>query len=213
VPKTLTEGDAASGPDAAWPVLQCRGVRVAWAELITVAALAACGYSKIPRPAYVGQPSSSLVEVRYPPPPARVEIVPDPPREGAVWIDGEWTWRGQRWAWKRGRWVMPPPDAAFAPWTSVRNGDGTLYWAEGQWRDRNGKEVPAPTVLALAHASPGEIVNAEGEQVPTGRNILPEGVDGGAHRSTPPVATDVPEAGAGGGAGGPAGEREGDASP
>jgi hypothetical protein len=119
------------------------------------------------------------VEVEYPPPPARVEFVPLSPREDAVWIDGEWTWQGRRWAWKRGRWVLPPPAIAFAPWTSIRNGDGTLFWAEGSWRDAKGNEAPAPAVLALGKANPGEVVNAEGEETPTGRNIIPEGADAG----------------------------------
>src|SRR5262249_19876160 len=103
--------------------------------LVVTIAIVACGHARLPRPPYVQQPTSALVEAPYPPPPARVEVVPDSPRDEAVWVDGEWTWHGRRWAWRRGRWVVTPSGGAFSPWTTVRNGDGTLYFAEGTWRD------------------------------------------------------------------------------
>jgi hypothetical protein len=109
-----------------------------------VIAFVACGHARLPRPPYVGHPTSALVEVPYPPPPSRVEFVPPQPQDGAVWIDGEWTWRGRRWAWRSGRWVTVPAGATFSPWTSVRNGDGTLYFAPGTWRNAKGEDMRAP---------------------------------------------------------------------
>src|SRR5689334_3320659 len=69
----------------------------------SVLALALFGCSSsLPHPTYTPQPQSALVEVAFPPPPARPEIVPDKPSDDAVWIDGEWAWRGRRWAWRSG---------------------------------------------------------------------------------------------------------------
>jgi hypothetical protein len=125
--------------------------------------LVACGISRLPQPEYVSQPTSALERVPYPPPPARVEFVPDKPRADAVWVDGEWTWQGRRWAWRAGRWVIPPKDAAFAPWIAVRDKSGVLYVAAGTWRDKAGKEVEEPGALASGRPAGGSVVNPEGE--------------------------------------------------
>jgi hypothetical protein len=134
-------------------------------------ALVNCGHARLPRPPYVGQPTRALVEVSYPPPPARVELVPESPQSDAVWIDGEWSWRRRGWAWRSGRWVTVPAGAAFSPWTSVRNGDGTLYFAPGAWRNAKGEDVVAPKALARGSAGRGSVVDPEGDVEPTGRNI------------------------------------------
>lgn len=149
---------------------------LAAAGLLIGAGAVACGYARLPQPRYVRQPTSALVEVPYPPPPARAEFVPARPRDGAVWLDGEWLWQGRRWAWRRGRWVIPSPGAAFSPRALVRNEAGTLFWAEGRWRDaKTGVEVADPPVLAIGHASPGEVVDAEGDTTSTGQDVVPEG--------------------------------------
>jgi hypothetical protein len=83
-----------------------------------------------------------------------------------VWVDGEWIWQGRRWAWKPGRWVVPPPNAAFAPWTTVRNAEGALFVAAGAWRDHDGAEVPAPEAVAVGLATRGTTVTAEGDVEP-----------------------------------------------
>lgn len=139
---------------------------------VSLAAVAlACGASRLPAPPYVAHPTSALQEVAYPPPPARVEYVPPLPRDGAVWIDGEWTWQGERWAWKRGRWVMPPASAAYSPWTTSRDRSGNLYLAEGKWRDRELRELPDPPPLAVSATRGGAVTNAEGERVPVTQNV------------------------------------------
>ena len=137
----------------------------------------ACGAERLPGPAYVGQPTAALVEVPYPPPPARAEYVPRSPNERAVWIDGEWIWQGQRYGWKPGRWVIPPDDgalshgAAYAPWTTVRNSAGTLYLAGGTWRDRSGREIPPPQQLRIGTTRPGAITDPEGDTFPPGQIV------------------------------------------
>ena len=73
------------------------------------------------------------IAVPYPPPPARVEIVPPGGADKAVWIDGEWQWRSRRWVWLPGRWEVPYPGAYYAPATTVRRADGALVWFAGAW--------------------------------------------------------------------------------
>src|SRR5450432_2948884 len=106
--------------------------------LLAITFLAAgCGGSPPPHPPWVRQPTSALMEIPFPPPPARAEYMPKSPVSNAVWIDGEWRWKGRRWAWESGRWVVTPPGAGFAPWVTVRNGDRLLFLASGTWRDAN----------------------------------------------------------------------------
>ncbi len=156
----------------------------AWFELgrwfvfgvgVVLLVLSSCGQT-LPKPLMTRHPREAFAEVPFPPPPGRVEFIPAQPRDGAVWIDGEWTWEpmGKRWSWKYGRWVAPLPGARYAPSTLVRASDGTLFFAAGAWRDAHGQEVPAPAVLALARASEEDVVNPEGTKEPTGTNVLPE---------------------------------------
>lgn len=133
------------------------------------AAAFACGAPKLPAPPYVEQPTSALTEVPYPPPPARAEAVPPEPKdEGAVWLDGEWTWQTRRWAWKPGRWVKPPSGARFSPWTTVRDRTGTLYFAAGRWRDAKGAEISEPEPLAVGGPAPAAVISPEGQEVREG---------------------------------------------
>lgn len=113
---------------------------------------AACG-ARLPTPPTGAHPASSTnyVEVPYPPPPARVEVVPPAPQErGAVWVDGEWAWQGKRWSWLPGGWVVPPLGAYFAPWLVYRLDNGRLLFAPGAWHAANGERLPNPVVLDAA---------------------------------------------------------------
>lgn len=127
----------------------------------------ACGKS-VPSPKYTSHPTSALIQVPYPPPPARAEAVPDVDTDNAVWIDGEWVWQTRRYAWRAGRWVIPPSGAKFAPWTSVRDKSGTLFFANGVWRSGDGHEVtePPPVVKGTPRGAP--VVTPEGDDVPVG---------------------------------------------
>ena len=152
--------------------------RAVWCAAALMAGALSCR-AKLPTPRYSAQPTSALVAVPYPPPPARVEIVPDRPQDGAVWVDGEWSWDGRRWGWKLGRWVAPPPSATFSPWTTVR-GRGGCSIAAGAWRDEQGAKVAEPQPLAVADASTGPVVGPNGESFPTGQNIEPSEEDAGS---------------------------------
>jgi hypothetical protein len=137
------------------------------AALPVMLAMLACG-GDLPRPRYVPQVSAALVPVGYPPPPARVEFIPESPRSGAVWIDGEWGWIGSKWAWTKGRWVEAPTNASFSPWTMVRDEVGTVYFASGIWKDQAGHPLPPPPPLAAGRARPGDVTSPEGDDEKTG---------------------------------------------
>jgi hypothetical protein len=117
--------------------------------VLALPSLASCGRS-LPTPRTGPQPENAFIEVPYPPPPARVEVLPKQPHAGAVWVDGQWLWQGQRWIWSPGGWVAAPARAYFAPWALERASDGRLRFAPPSWRDDRGHEIPAPPVLAVA---------------------------------------------------------------
>lgn len=130
--------------------------------------------SALPRPPYTAHTSDDLVAIPYPPPPARIETVPEPSDARAVWVGGEWSWNGRRWGWRRGRWVIPPQGAAFAPWQAVRGPTGELYFAPGIWRGADGGTVDEPPAVGEARGTRLSIVNLDGEDEPTGADIRPE---------------------------------------
>ena len=123
----------------------------------------------LPRPAFVQQKTEALTEVGYPAPPARVEFIPKQPNPTAVWLDGEWSWSGSKWSWSSGRWVVAPAGARFAPWTTVRDELGKVYFAGSSWRDASGSVIAAPTALAVARSSVGDIPSAAGDDEKTGK--------------------------------------------
>jgi len=114
--------------------------------------LAACGM-RLSAPPTGPHPvqSTVYVDIPYPPPPARVEVIPTPPADrGAVWVDGEWAWQGKHWDWQAGGWVVPPAGAYFAPWLVYRLDDGRLLFAAGAWHLANGERIPNPVMLDVA---------------------------------------------------------------
>jgi hypothetical protein len=142
-----------------------------WIGCALLAVVVSACSSSPPHPRYVAQPSAALTSVPIAPPPARVEAVPPSPAKGAVWIDGEWTYRRGRWAWILGRWVTPAPRTAFSPWAIVRDSKGDLFHAPGVWRDDSGLPIDPPSPLAFASAQAGPVVDAEGVTEPTGRTV------------------------------------------
>jgi hypothetical protein len=110
-----------------------------------------CG-GGVPKPALGMHPCDAFVEVPYPPPAAVAEVIPPKPRDGAVWMDGQWAWRGRYYVWQRGGWILPPPDGAYlAPWTRYYDKDGALFFADGVWRAKDGRRLmPPPKILPAA---------------------------------------------------------------
>src|SRR5262245_56475058 len=99
-------------------------------------ALTACN-QLIPTPKLGPHETEEPVTVPYPPPPAKVEVIPSPPPElkNPVWIDGEWLWRGRRWVWQAGQWELPLAGGYYASPTTVRLADGTLLYYPGAWKE------------------------------------------------------------------------------
>jgi hypothetical protein len=148
-------------------------MRGAACAALVACAVVACG-DRLPHPAYSPQPTSALSEVTFPPPPARAEWVPARPSEDAVWLDGEWLWRRRQWAWNPGRWVVAPQGTTYAPWTSVRSEDGTLFYAPGAWHDAKGEVIADPKPLAVAKAASRVLFDAEGDVERAGRTVRPD---------------------------------------
>jgi hypothetical protein len=135
--------------------MMSRGARRrALSVLAAALGFAGCG-SRLPTPRLGPHPvgSTTYVEVPYPPPAARVEVLPPQPKElDAVWVDGEWSWQGKRWVWQPGGWVSPPAGAYFAPWLVYRLDSGRLLFAEGAWHGKAGEKLPDPVVLEAARS-------------------------------------------------------------
>jgi len=124
------------------------------AAIFVVAFWYACG-SSLPTAELRAPPTTGPkpIEVPYPPPAARVEVIPPRPRERAVWIDGEWSWQGKQWTWESGAWVLPPLGASYAPWIAYRAPSGKVIFTPGAWYEENGRPLPKPVVLASAQST------------------------------------------------------------
>jgi hypothetical protein len=179
------------GNTAGRPIARCRrashpifsmACRLA---LLAVMTLAAACSGRIPHPPYANHPPAALVEVDYPPPPARVEFVPKRPMDNAVWLNGEWSWSGRRWAWKEGGWVVVPQGARYAKLALVRRKDGKLFAAGGTWRNAQGGEIAAPEFVKAGGAPATSIVDPEGDPAPTAGDLRPDGGTGPGRASSP----------------------------
>ncbi|HMI84043.1 MAG TPA: YXWGXW repeat-containing protein [Polyangiaceae bacterium] len=147
-----------------------------WRLAVFGCVLAACS-GRVPHPPYASQPTSALVEVDYPPPPARVEFLTTRPASDAVWLNGEWSWTGRRWAWKPGGWVKVPEGGAYAKLTLARRSDGKLFSAPGTWRNAKGEEIAAPEIISASPSKASAVVDPEGDPAPTAADLR---TDGGA---------------------------------
>lgn len=115
----------------------------------------ACGGS-LPAPERAIHRHDAFIEVPYPPPAALVEVVPEPRPAGAVWVDGNWVWRGRYYVWQRGGWMKEIAGLAYADWQVRLANDGRLLFAKGTWYDPQREPAPAPPVARPAHTPPNE---------------------------------------------------------
>jgi hypothetical protein len=129
-------------------------VSLAGAAAAIGAIVVACS-SSLPTPKTGPHPPNvtSYIEVPFPPPAAHVEVIPPKPREGAVWMDGEWDWEGKSWVWESGGWITPPEKAYLAPWVTYRQDNGKLLFAPGSWHTDDGAVVQKPALLVAAESS------------------------------------------------------------
>lgn len=58
---------------------------------------------------------------------------PAAPYDGAVWIDGEWSWVGGNYVYVRGHWDRPRAGHAYVrgSWEHTNHG---YRWHRGHWR-------------------------------------------------------------------------------
>ncbi|HVY46709.1 MAG TPA: hypothetical protein VHB21_12560 [Minicystis sp.] len=120
--------------------------RAALASLAIAASVsvAACGF-KVATPVTGPHENEEPITVPYPPPPARVETIPAPPKgqeKTAVWVDGAWEWRQRRWVWVPGDWEVPEKNSYYAPPMTIRLADGSLAYFPGAWRSAGGGPPP-----------------------------------------------------------------------
>ncbi len=76
------------------------------------------------------------VRVPYPPPPARVEVLPLRRRDECLWRDGYWMWDGSGWDWESGAWLVPPEECEYVrPETHWEkdNGNMRLVFHPPEW--------------------------------------------------------------------------------
>lgn len=106
---------------------------------------------------YPGTWTERSVTVPYPPPPGKVEIILDRPRnlKHPVWVDGQWLWMGRRWTWKDGGWEENREGEYYAPPKTARIWDGTLVHYPGLWKkDASASSPAAPSPAASSSAAP-----------------------------------------------------------
>ncbi|MEZ4439390.1 MAG: YXWGXW repeat-containing protein [Polyangiaceae bacterium] len=105
----------------------------------------ACGVActpHLPLPPQGTHHGDTPAEVPFGPPTPRVQEIPDPPSEAAVWVDGHWSWDGSDYQWRPGHWVVPSPGSVYAPPTLVRRRDGSLVYYEGLWKRADATSSP-----------------------------------------------------------------------
>ncbi len=116
--------------------------------------------SALPAPETTQHPLAAYVEVPYPPPAALAETVPPrPQRDGAVWIDGEWTPQGGAYVWRRGGWFVAPAQARFALWHTWYRRDGRLMMARGTWYDAKRQRLLPPEPIQPAATPTNELTS------------------------------------------------------
>lgn len=130
-----------------------RGLRLTRLGSIVVA-LAACAAVAAPgcRVHYsTGFTPPRPIVVTVEPPPPEPEEKPEPPYEGAVWIEGHHEWSAEGWVWLPGSYVRP---RAGHRWVSPRyeRFGGRVRYIPGYW-----EPVPAgePAPPSPAGAAPG----------------------------------------------------------
>ncbi len=140
-----------------------------FAAAATLLATMGCGGTTelVPRGPHRERGGSS-VAVPYPPPPAKVEVLPLQRNDECRWRGGYYAWRETGWLWIRGEWVFPPEGCYYAPpdtkWEK-RSGRPVLIHRTPEWYPEMGEER-CPEPLSCTSLKP---VDPE-SQVNTGEN-------------------------------------------
>lgn len=106
-------------------------------SIAAVALLSACSTgSVLAIPKTGSHTGETPIVVPYPPPAARVEVIPDPKSPTLVWVDGQWVWKSRRWVWQAGQWEEPLENGFYAPPSTVMLSDGSVAYFPGVWRKK-----------------------------------------------------------------------------
>lgn len=62
-----------------------------------------------------------------------VYVRPASPYAGAIWIDGDWVWRGGRYVYTQGHWARPRPGHVWVR-GGWYHGPRGYAWHRGHWR-------------------------------------------------------------------------------
>ncbi len=132
------------------------------------ASLAGCSGPPLPEPAREppcvvapcrsAHEGESPIQVPFPPPPAKVDVIGVPPAEmtDPVWVDGQWEWRGRAWVWEPGKWWSRPPGKYYAAPAIVRRMDGQLVWFAGSFRPFSPATTARPSAGLPSPPVPGQ---------------------------------------------------------
>ncbi len=82
-------------------------------------------------PAIAASPSEIIN--RTPPPPSRVEPVPEARKKGHVWSPGFWEWRGTGYKWSPGEWIKEKSGHQWQPY-GWEERDGRYHFVHGAWQ-------------------------------------------------------------------------------
>ncbi len=110
-------------------------VRFSRAGAIAIALAVALGASGC----VVHEERPGVVEVvaPKPPPPPRVEVIPEPPRarEYVEWEPGHWHWDGREYRWIEGHYIeRPHRQAVYVAGHWDERPNGTWVWVGPRWR-------------------------------------------------------------------------------
>jgi hypothetical protein len=89
----------------------------------------------VPAEPHSGSTVSTVIIAPEAPPPPRVEVRPEPPRPGMVWMEGHWEWSPQTrtYRWVAGEFAEPPrPRAVWSPGHWQQRPDGWVF-TPGHW--------------------------------------------------------------------------------
>lgn len=101
---------------------------------VALSVLAGCYASPPPRVVTTTTTVEQPAVVTLRPPPVREEVVPAPPNERVVWVQGRWSWDGHGYVWVAGHYVERPyARAVWEPGNWIDRGNGWV-WDEGHWR-------------------------------------------------------------------------------
>src|SRR5215470_18039566 len=118
---------------------------------------------------YAGTQAEVAVAYSDPPPPPAYYYTPAP-RDGYVWIDGNWYWNSGAWAWAPGYWVVGRPGFVYVQGSWVGHRWNPGYWNRGTTtivRDHRGAVV-APAATARV-ATPAQVAPARVAPAPAPR--------------------------------------------